>query len=281
MALKNPGLYADLGKRASDLLTKEFPDRKRLEIKTKTSNGVTLDASITQNPDESIVGDFKPKYSYGRQGIAFGASVDTHRNVKLDVTIAPVPETKVTVTGDATHDTITVEAEWRNPTATLNTAIDFFNPKGTTALLAAVGAYQNLSVGVQTRYSNNLFTAVNGVAAYTGVDYIASIYGQFKGERLGATFYQRVNPRAAVGADMSISTAAKTADSARLAVGGSYELDATTTVKAKFDTEGRLSASYAQRLSVNARAIVGGSVNTNNLTRAGNHTFGFTLQLND
>eukprot|EP01111_Echinosteliopsis_oligospora_P001521 TRINITY_DN12274_c0_g1_i1.p1 TRINITY_DN12274_c0_g1~~TRINITY_DN12274_c0_g1_i1.p1 ORF type:complete len:282 (+),score=78.38 TRINITY_DN12274_c0_g1_i1:71-916(+) len=281
MALKNPGLYTDLGKKASDLLNKEFPDRKRLEIKTRTSNGVTFEANVTQNPDDSIVGDFKPKYNYGRQGIAFGASVDTHRNVKLDVSIAPVPETKVTVTGDATHDTITVEAEWRNPNATLNTAIDFFNPKGTNASLAAVGAYQNMSVGVQTRYSNNLFTAVNGVAAYSGLDYTATLYGQFKANKLGATFYQRINARTAVGADMSISTAEKSADSARLAVGGSYDLDPVTTVKAKFDTEGRLAASYAQRLSVNARAIVGGSVNTNNLTRTGNHTFGFTLQLND
>jgi len=278
---KNPGLYTDLNKKASDLLTKEFPDKKRLEIKTKTSNGVTFEANITQNHDESIVGDFKPKYNYGRQGLSFGALVDTYRNVKLDVSIAPVPETKVTVTGDASHDTVTVDAEWRNPNATINTSVDFFNPKGTNAVLSAVGAYQAVSVGVQTRYSNNLFTAVNGVAAYAGGDYTATIYGQFKANRLGASFYQRVNPRTAVAADVSISTAEKATDSARLQVAGSYEVDPVTTIKAKFDTEGRLAASYAHRLSINARAIVGGSVNTNNLSRAGNHTFGFTLQLND
>eukprot|EP01110_Echinostelium_bisporum_P000985 TRINITY_DN12404_c0_g1_i1.p1 TRINITY_DN12404_c0_g1~~TRINITY_DN12404_c0_g1_i1.p1 ORF type:complete len:285 (-),score=185.75 TRINITY_DN12404_c0_g1_i1:32-886(-) len=284
MSFKHPGLYADLGKRSSDLLTKDFPSTNKLELKTKAGDGASFEVSVTKNADDTIIGVVNPKYKFTKHNVGLGVTVDTNRALKVEATVDNVVSGLNTkVIGDTKNNTVTVEADYKHDNITLNGSVDFFNTKGTNASAAAVVGYEGFSVGLQTKYSNNTLSAVNGIAAYSAADYVATFYGQFKTNRVGATYFQRISPRATVAAEASFDLADKSAESPKLTVGGAYDVDplSAATVKGKFDTDGKLSISYAQRLNAYARLVIGSSFNTNNLSKTGGHNFGFTLSLND
>jgi len=279
-----------MSKRAADLLNKDFPEKSRLEIKTRTSNGVSFDASITKNQDDTIIGTLNPKFvptvaGFSRHGVTVGADMDTNRNVKLHAEAANLVSGLTTkITGDTRNDIVTLDNTYRHDYFTATSSVDFFNPKGTNALIGATVGMDGFALGVNTRYQNNGITALNASVAYNAVDYAATLYSQLKQNIVGINYYQRVNPRTSIAADASFDLSHdSTANKPKLTIGGRYEVDVLSAsfVKTKFDTEGRLAVSYGQRLNAFASLTVGGTFNTNSFNKAGGHNFGFTLALND
>lgn len=286
MATKHPGLYGDLGKKSSDLLTKEFPDRHKLEVKTKTASGVSLDGSITRNNDGSFFGSLNPKYKLSRHGITVGTTVDTKRAVKVEATAEDlVPGLKTTVTGHTDSESLTFDAEYKHEYLTLAGSLNVLSPKGNRLTAASVVGYEGFALGLQAEYVYDKWQNINGVASYTHPDFVSTLYARVNTHAstniIGLTFHHRLNLRAAIAAEASLDVT-KASESPKIAVGGSYDfVESPTTVKGKLDTEGRVSLSYAHRLNRYARLILGTSVNTNNFSASGNHTFGLTLAIND
>jgi len=155
------------------------------------------------------------------------------------------------------------------------------NNEGTEASASGVVGYDGFSVGLQSKYSRGALSAVNGTAAYTTPDYVFTLFGLFKSNRVGVSYYHRVSSLATAGFDASFDLDKAQASPSKLTVGGSYQLDLDTTVKGKLDTDGRLSLSYAQRLSKYARLVVATSLNINNPNSKSGHSYGFTFTLND
>jgi len=286
MALvRHPGLYADLGKKSSDLLNKEFPDRFKVEIKTKTLSGVNFEGNVTRNPDGSVFGSLSPKYKFGRQGITVGATVDTKRALKIEATAEDIVHgLKATIIGHGDSESVTLEAEYKHEYVTLAGSLNVLSPQGNRLTAASVFGYDGFAVGLQAEYVTDKWSTINGVASYTSPDFVATVFARANTisnkNILGLTYHQRFNARTAIAAEASIDVN-KTSESPKIAVGGSYDLDLDTTVKGKLDTEGRVSLSYAQRLNKNTRAILGTSINTNNFATSGLHTVGLTLSFND
>lgn len=283
MALKHPGLYADLGKKPSDLLDKEFPTVNKLEWKGKTPlSGVNLELSATRNADGSVVGVLNPKYRFAAHGVALSATVDTNRVVKVEGSVEELlPGLKTTVTGHGNTDSITIDAEYKHEYLTLTGSVDLLAAKGNTIKTSGVIGFDGFALGLQAEYTTDkTWTQANGILSYSRPDFVASIYSKMRANKVGGSYYQRVNDRVSVGAQVEFDVA-KTEDAGKLTVGGSYDYDPWTTVKTKFSTDGRVGFSYAARLNKNARLIIGSSFNANNLSSSGNHNFGFTLSLND
>jgi len=282
LAVRTPGLYADIGKKASDLLTKEFPDKPKFELKTKTSNGVVQELSLTKNGD-ALLGVINPKYTFVKQGVTVGVTADTDKNTKFEVSIDRLlPGLKLTTIVDSKKlNAIQFDGEYKHDYVSLNGSVDVLNTEGTEAALAGVVGYEGFSVGLQSKYSRGALSAVNGTAAYTTNDYVFTLFGLFKSNRIGVSYYHRINPFAAAGFDASFDLDKAQASPSKLTVGGSYQLDIDTTVKGKLDTDGKLSLSYAQRLNKYARLIVGASFNINNPNGKSGHSYGFTFSLND
>jgi len=273
-------LYADLGKKATDLLTKEFPDKTKVEINSRASNGVQFQTIATRNHDGSVVGSIQPKYTFVKQGVTVSSTVDTNRVLKVEATIEnSLPGLKATVGGQSDTESFKADFEWRHDLATLTTGLDFFSPKGNTLSASAVFNYEGWSVGGSAEYfiaDKQEFRKADGVLAYTTPDLQVSAFTRRKGEVLGGSYYQRISAVLGLAAEMSFDL--RKADvTPKLTFGGTYNLDAPSAavVKSKFDTDGKLSLSYGQRLNSLARFTVGSTVNTNNLGASGNHTIGF------
>jgi len=280
LVVKTPGLYSDLGKKASDLLTKEFPDKSKFELKTKTPNGVVQEVSLTKS-GETLVGQINPKYTFAKHGVTLGFTADTDKNTKFELGVdQAVPGLKLTTIVDSKKlNAITFEGEYKHDYVALNGSVDVFNVKGTEAALSGVVGYDGFSVGLQSKFSGGALGEINGVAAYTTNDYVFNLFGHFKTQKVGVSYYHRVTANANAGFEASFEIDKAQASPSKLTVGGSYQLDVDTAVKGKLDTDGKLSLSYAQRLNRYARLIVGTSLNINNLSKG--HNYGFTFSLND
>jgi len=64
MGRDHPGLFADLGKRVNDLLTKEFPSEKqenKFAWKGQANNEVTLETTFLQKKRWLYIGNIYPK----------------------------------------------------------------------------------------------------------------------------------------------------------------------------------------------------------------------------
>jgi hypothetical protein len=283
LVIKNPpGLYADVGKKASDLLTKEFPDKSKFELKTKTSNGVVQEVSLTKSGD-ALLGLINPKYTFAKHGVTLGFTADTDKNTKFEVAIEKaIPGLKLTTIVDSKKlNAIQFDGEYKHEYFAVNGSVDVMNNEGTEASLAGVVGYEGFSLGLQSKYGRGALSAVNGTAAYTTNDYVFTLFGLFKSNRVGVSYFHRVTPFATAGFDASFDLDKAQASPSKLTVGGSYQLDTDTILKGKLDTDGKLSLSYAQRLSKYARLIVGTSLNINNPNSKSGYSYGFTFSLND
>jgi len=105
MPKQHPGVFSDLGKRVSDLLTKEFPSEKqenKLTWKGQANNEVTLETSFLSRKDGSILGTFAPKYKHKDWNTTFSAEINTKKEVKAEVAVEDllsVDGLKTSVTG--------------------------------------------------------------------------------------------------------------------------------------------------------------------------------------
>jgi hypothetical protein len=275
-------LYADLGKKATDLLTKDFPDKTKVEVNARAANGLQFQTIATRNHDGSIVGSLQPKYTFVKQGVTVSTTIDTNRVAKVEATVEnSLPGLKATVGGQSDTESFKADFEYKHDLATITTGLDFFSPKGNTVAAAAVFNYEGFSLGGSTEYfiaDKQEFRKADAVAAYSTPDLQLTAFSKRKGEVLGGSYYQRISATLGIAAEIGFDL--RKADvTPKLTFGGTYSLDApsASTVKGKFDTDGKLSLSYGQKLNSLARFTVGSTINTNNLGASGNHTIGFSV----
>jgi len=97
---------------------------------------------------------------------------------------------------------------------------------------------------------------------------------------LGASYFHSINKEWQVGSEATFETA-NTDAKPKLTFATQYQLQSDTTLKAKFDTTGRLGLSYQQKYNRNAKLTISSTIDTNNLGAKNSSTFGFSLSLND
>jgi len=272
-------LYVDLGKKATDLLTKDFPDKSKVEINTRASNGVQFQLTGTRNHDGSILGSVQPKYTWGTQALTFSTTIDTAKVVKAEATIEKFPGLKITLGGNSETESVKADLEWKHERATVTTGLDLLSPKGTKASATVALHHEGISLGASTEYliaDRQEVTKLDGVLAYTTSDLQLTAYAKKKGDTLGATYHQKVSASTSAAAEIAFDLH-KSDITPKLTFGVAHTLDLVgTQVKGKFDTDGKLSLSYGFRLNPNVKLWVGSSVNTNNISASGNHSTGFS-----
>jgi len=274
-------LYVDIGKKSTDLLTKDFPDKTKVEINARTPNGITFQVTGTRNHDGSIIGSVQPKVTLAKQATTVSINVDTNKNAKVEATIEKYAGFKGTVTAFNETESIKGDLEWKSDRASFTTGIEVLNPKGTTLAASGVVSHDGISFGASAEYligdSKQEFKKADAVLAYTTPELQLTGFARSKGSVFGASYWQRVNSDIALAAEFSLDTK-KTDISPKLAVGLSENFDLVgTTGKIKIDTEGKLSLAYGQRLNQWLKFNVGTAINANNLGASGNHQTGVSL----
>jgi len=293
-------LYKDLGKRLSDLLTKEFPSEKqenKIEWKGTTANNVTFETSILTKKDGSVLGTFTPKYKTVYNGVltSFLAELNTKKEFKGEVAFedAFVGGLKTVLTGQSNNDDVfgTVGVEYRHDVGSFNATADYGKSKGSTVKGGFVFGSQGFTVGASGEYFIGLtedsdlkeFTARVG---YSASDFDAAAFGRLDGRgdedknELGASYFHRINSDLAVGTEVTFDTA-NAEVKPRLVFGTQYKFQNETTLKGKFDTTGKLGLAFIQKMGKNATLNVASTIDTNNLSGKAASTFGFTLTLSD
>jgi hypothetical protein len=283
--MSNPGLFKDLGKRASDLLTKEFPsEEKKVEWKGVTANGVTIETKFEQKGD-AVIGTITPSYKLKEYGTNFLAEVNTKKDIKLETSVENqiVDGMKVTLTGEAKgkENFVTLNTEYKHPRATLNGSFDFGKQNGQTVKANTVIGFNPFNIGLSCEYALGQTSEIknfNTTLAYATKEFDVTLFGRTSGDKneIGGSFYQNVNSDLAVAAEAVFDTS--TPDSKpKLALGSQYKLNDDTIVKAKFDTNGVINTSVGQRLNKNAKFTLGAKVDTKNSNHLG---IGFSFNFN-
>jgi len=297
MGKDHPGLFGDLGKRVSDLLTKEFPSEKqenKFAWKGQANNEVTLETTFLQRKDGSILGTFAPKYKHKDWNTTFSADINTKREVKAEVAVEDllnVEGLKTTLTGFSRgNDNFgTIGVEYKHELATVAASADYGKASGSTVKASAVIGTQGIALGASAEYffgGESELKELTTVLSYASPDFDITAFGRIQNQNdedkneLGATYFHKINSDWQVGAEATFETA-NTDAKPKLTFATQYLLQNDTILKGKFDTNGKLGLSYQQKYNRNAKLTISSSIDTNNLGGKNSSTFGFTLSLND
>jgi len=297
MPKTHPGLFADIGKRVNDLITKEFPSEKqenKISWKGSPNAETTIESSLVQRKDGSILGTFAPKYNHREWGTTFSAEINTRKEVKVEAAadnFFNFDGLKTTLSGfyRGTENYGLFSVEYKHELATVTAAVDYGKPDGSTVKASAVLGHQGWALGASTEYFfggeselKDLTTALSYASAdfdFTGFGRLQSQADNDKNE-LGATYFHKINKDWHVGAE-AVFEMASTDTKPKLTFATQYQLHPDTILKGKFDTAGRLGISYQQKYNRNVKFTLATTLDTNNLGGKNSSTFGFTLALND
>ncbi|KAH1097677.1 hypothetical protein J1N35_014598 [Gossypium stocksii] len=257
---KGPGLYSDIGKKARDLLYKDYQADHKFTVTTYTSNGVAI-TSTGIKKGELLLADVSTELK--NNNITTNVKVDTKSNLFATVTVdEPAPGLK-TIFSFIVPDQRSgkVELQYRHEYAGISTSIGLnANP-----LVNFSGVVGNNCVSVGTDLSfdtaSGNFTKLNAGLNFTHSDLIASLTLNDKGDTLNAAYYHIVSPltNTAVGAELTHSFSS---NENTLTIGTQHALDPLTTVKARLNNYGRASALIQHEWRPKSLFSISGEVDT-------------------
>ncbi|KAL3833251.1 hypothetical protein ACJIZ3_007987 [Penstemon smallii] len=235
---KGPGLFSDVGKKARDLLTKDYLSDHKFSISTYSESGVTLTTSTVKKGGYSS-GDVAAQYIY--KNTTADVKVDTESNISATLALANiVPSSKTIATLKfPNYESGKLEFQHFHPHASLTAAVglnqrpplDFSVTLGTpTFALGAEAGYETIS-GKLTKYTAGI--------TVTKPDSCASVILGDKGDTIKVSYIHymdQLKKNAAVG---EISRKFSTNENT-FTVGGSYAIDPLTLVKVKLNNHGAL-----------------------------------------
>lgn len=237
-----PGLYSDIGKRARDLLYKDYYTDQKFSLTTYTATGVAITATGTKK-NELILGEIQSQLK--------------NKNVTVDVKAISDSTLLTTFTVDelgtsglkailsfVVPDPKSGKIELQYLHDKAGFATGFGLSTNPIINVSTVLGTKTLAVGSDVAFdtASGNFTKYNVGISYNSLDFSASLTVNEKGDQLNTSYYHMVNPlfSTAVGAELAhrFSTAEST-----LTFGTQHALDPLTTVKARVNNYGKASAS--------------------------------------
>jgi len=298
----NQPLFKDLNKRVSDLLTKDFPSEKqenKVEWRGTTPNNVSFETNFITKKDGAVIGTFTPKYKYAYNGwlSTFLVELNTKKELKGELAVegtaltVPGLRTVFTAQNQNTDNFGTLGVEYKHELASVNVSADYGKVKGSTIKGGLVLGSKGFYFGASGEYlvgnqDDSDLMEIHTTVGYNQPEYDVSAFARLDGRgdedksEFGATYFHKVNPDLAVGAEVTMDTL-NTETKPKLVFGSQYQWNLDSVVKGKFDTTGKLGISVAQRINKNAKLTFSSSIDTNNMSGKGASTFGFTLSLTD
>ena len=257
---KGPGLYSDIGKKARDLLYKDYQSDHKFVLTTYTSTGVALTSSGTKK-GELFLADVAAQLK--NKNITTDIKVDTNSKLFTTITVdEPTPGLK-TIFSFIVPDQRSgkVELQYLHDYAGISTSI------GLTATpivnFSGVAGNNVVSLGTDIAFdtATGNITKCNAGLSFSNADLITSLTVNDKGDSLTASYYHSVSPltNTAVGAELihSFSSNENT-----LTIGTQHALDPLTTVKARLNSYGKASALIQHEWRPKSLFTISGEVDT-------------------
>ncbi|XP_028094438.1 mitochondrial outer membrane protein porin of 34 kDa-like [Camellia sinensis] len=272
---KGPGLYTEIGKKARDLLYKDYQSDHKFTVTTYSPTGVVITSSGTKKGD-IFIADVNTQLK--NKNITTDIKVDTNSNLCTTITVdEPAPGLK-TIFSFKIPDQRSgkLEVQYLHDYAGISTTI------GLTAIpiinFSGVVGTNVVALGTDVSFDSKTgdFTKCNAGLSFTNSDLIASLTLNDKGDSLNASYYHTVNPltKTAVGAEVihSFSSSVNT-----ITIGTQHSLDPLTTVKARVNNTGKASALIQHEWRPKSLFTISGEVDAKSIDKGAK--FGLALAL--
>ncbi|XP_074563982.1 mitochondrial outer membrane protein porin 1-like [Curcuma longa] len=236
-----PGLYLEIGKKARDLLYKDYQTDQKFTVTTCTSNGVAITASGTRKND-LLLGEIHSQIK--NKNIIFDVKTNSNSNVTTTITVDEIatPGLK-TIFSFVLPDQRSgkFEVQYLHDYAGVNASIGLTaNP---VVNLSGVIGSKTFALGSDVAFdtATGNFTKCNAGLSITNQDLIAALNLNNKGDSLSASYYHIIKPltNTAVGGELTHNFSS---NENTLTFGTQHALDPMTTVKARFNNYGMASA---------------------------------------
>ncbi|MED6217696.1 Voltage-dependent anion-selective channel protein 1, variant 2 [Stylosanthes scabra] len=257
---KGPGLYTEIGKKARDLLFKDYHSDQKFTISTYSPIGVAITSSGTRK-GELFVADVNTQLK--NRNVTTDIKVDTDSNLFTTITVdEPTPGLKAIFSFKVPDQRSgKVELQYLHDNAGVSTSVGLTaNP---IVNLSAVVGTNVLALGVDLSYDTKSgdLTKSNAGLSFTKGDLNAALNVNDKGDTLNASYYHVVNPLTvtAVGAEV---THRFSSNENTLTLGTQHALDPLTIVKARANNYGRASALIQHEWRPKSFFTISGEVDT-------------------
>ncbi|CAL5370624.1 unnamed protein product [Camellia sinensis] len=272
---KGPGLYTEIGKKARDLLYKDYQSDHKFTVTTYSPTGVVITSSGAKKGD-IFIADVNTQLK--NKNITTDIKVDTNSNLCTTITVdEPAPGLK-TIFSFKIPDQRSgkLEVQYLHDYAGISTTIGLAaNP---IINFSGVVGTNVVALGTDVSFDSKTgdFTKCNAGLSFTNSDLIASLTLNDKGDSLNASYYHTVNPltKTAVGAEVihSFSSSVNT-----ITIGTQHSLDPLTMVKARVNNTGKASALIQHEWRPKSLFTISGEVDAKSIDKGAK--FGLALAL--
>ncbi|KAJ7955770.1 Outer mitochondrial membrane protein porin [Quillaja saponaria] len=235
-----PAPFSDIGKRAKDLLTKDYNFDHKFSLSVPSSTGLGFVATGLKK-DQIFVGDINALYKSGNTTV--DVKVDTYSNVSTKVTLNDIlPSSMVAFSFKIPdHKSGKLDVQYFHPHAAIDSSIGL-NPTLNLEFSTAIGS-KDLSLGAEVGFDtvSASFTKYNAGIGLNNHDYSAALILADKGQTLKASYIHFVNPTTTVAAEMSHKFS--TYDNS-FTIGSSHVVNPLTVVKTRFSDKGKVAMLY-------------------------------------
>ncbi|XP_061963483.1 mitochondrial outer membrane protein porin 4 [Populus nigra] len=235
-----PAPFSDIGKRAKDLLTKDYNYDHKFTLSILSSTGMGFTATGLKK-DEVFVGDINTLYK--SKNTVVDVKVDTYSNVSTRVTVNDIlPSTKAAFSFKIPdHKSGKLDVQYFHHHAAIESSIGL-NPNPLLEFSAAIGS-SNLSLGGEVGFdtASSSFIKYNAGIGLNEPDFSAALLLTDKGQTLKASYVHSVNPFHSVAAEMTHRFSSLENS---FTIGSSHSVDPFTVVKTRFSDNGKAAMLY-------------------------------------
>ncbi|MBA0620281.1 hypothetical protein Golax_005230 [Gossypium laxum] len=272
---KGPGLFVDIGKKAKDLLTKDYTSDQKFTVSTYTGAGVALTSTALKKGGLST-GDVAALYKY--KNTQFDVKVDTNSNISTTLTFTEIlPSTKTIASFKVPdYNSGKLEVQYFHDHATVTTTVGLNQTPGVD-VTATIGT-PTIAFGAEAGYdtTSGNFTKYTAGISMTKPDSCASIILGDKGDSIKASYVHYMDQLKKSAAVAEISRRFSTNENT-FTVGGVYAVDHLTLIKAKLNSHGRLGAVLQHEVVPKSLLTISSELDTKALEKS--PRFGLALAL--
>lgn len=275
--------FADLGKQAKDLFTKNYHlGIVKLDMKTKTPSGVEFTVNgISNNDTGRVNATLETKKTFDEWGLTLKEKWNTDNTLNTELTVEDqiVKGLKLGLNGSfapqSGKKTGTLKGAFKHEFVHLNTDVDV-DYAGVLVHGAVVLGHQGWLAGAQLSFepSKHQLTKTNFAIGYQTPEFVLTT-SLSEGQEFAGSFYQRVNDQLETGIQMGWSSANNTP---RFGLGCVYKYDQDTSLRGKLNNQSQIGLGFTHRLRRGISLTLCALIDGKNFNQGG-HKLGLGVDL--
>lgn len=261
-----PAPYSDIGKRAKDLLTKDYNYDQKFVLSIPGSTGMGLTATGVKK-DQIFIGDISTQYKC--KNTTVDVKVDTYSNVLTKVTVnEALRNMNVAFSFDIPdHKSGKLNVQYLHPHATMDSSIGLY-PSPLLNLSATIGS-KDLALGSELGFdtTTSSFTKYNLGISFNKADVSAALILTDKGQMLKASYVHSVNPLTGTEVAAEMTHRFSTFENS-FTVGSAHVIDPITKLKTRFSNSGKVALLCQREWRPKSFVTVSGEYDSKNINAA-------------